>query len=134
MSLRPPYPMASGESPTARGPAQKLLDVAFHFQIATAMTTKRELSDKTLERNRERSKQYYATNRDKVLAKLKSKYAMKREAETQAYYEKHRHFFESYFNVATPEPLSTNGNERVNSSTQETTAAAGPLDLSFILN
>ncbi|KDO21676.1 hypothetical protein SPRG_13014 [Saprolegnia parasitica CBS 223.65] len=97
------------------------------------------LSDETLERNRERSKQYYAMHRDKVLAKLKSKYAQKREAETKAYYEKHRCFFESYFKVDVPtttrELPSTRGNESTTAlSTQERTTAAGPLDLSFILN
>ncbi|KDO21679.1 hypothetical protein SPRG_13017 [Saprolegnia parasitica CBS 223.65] len=93
---------------------------------------KRYLTEETLERNRERSKKYYAQNRAKVLAKLKSNYAKKREAETAAYCEKHRGFFLSYFQV---DPLApTNKDTEPPSSPPHPTTTLNALDLAYILN
>ncbi|OQR90191.1 hypothetical protein ACHHYP_05721 [Achlya hypogyna] len=94
---------------------------------------KRYLSEETLERNRERSKQYYAKNRTKVLAKLKTNYAQKRQAQTQAHCEKYRGFLASYFKidpiVSVPRRAPTQ--DVLNAAPPKPT---NPLDLSFILN
>ncbi|EQC32788.1 hypothetical protein SDRG_09759 [Saprolegnia diclina VS20] len=99
---------------------------------------KRYLSEETLERNRERSKKYYAQNRAKVLAKLKSNYARKREAETTAYCEKHRGFFLSYFHVdPLARPVASKDEAPASSphhTTTTTTSTVNALDLAYILN
>ncbi|OQS02583.1 hypothetical protein THRCLA_21379 [Thraustotheca clavata] len=89
---------------------------------------KRHLSEETLERNRQRSKLYYAANRAKVLAKLKSNYAEKRQRQVQEQCEKYRDFLTNYFTL---DPIVSVPVTKVEEDNEET---PNPLRLSYILN
>ncbi|OQS02584.1 hypothetical protein THRCLA_21380 [Thraustotheca clavata] len=90
---------------------------------------KRALTEETMEKNRERAKLYYLNNREKVLAKMKTNYAKKRQRQVEEHCEKYRDFLVNYFHIDPIISLPTQ-----EALPEQETMGNDPLKLSFILN